>query len=325
VKNVAFFLMTVVLVVSFALVCAAPAPAAQKTFHWRFQKAYKGFCDVAGNSFKEYVKERTGGRLAIEVLEPNSVVPVMEMLNAIRARVLDAGWTYGPFYTGTVGPIADLEAGLPGVWPLAGEAHDAYYNRGLLEVVRKEYRKHNVFWSPSYMGTMYPKVRATGPYAKLAFELGMKPVTMPGGELYSALKLGTVDGWIQASTSLKTYSLWEVTKTLFITPSLTTVVGAWHVNLDRWNELPEDIQRVCLDWFKYGSLLVAEDNWAQAQIDLRISKEKYGVKLKTWSDEEWATITGVARKMAEEYRAKGGVAAEAVDIIVKQQRDYGRW
>jgi len=291
----------------------------------------------------DYVKERTGGRLTIEVLEPNTAAPIMEMLSAIGKGVLDAGWTYGPFYVGAVGPIADLEAGLPSIWPLAGEAHDAYYNRGLIELVRKEYAKHNVFWSPSYMGTTYPlgisvdkpissiadleglKIRATGPYAKLAIALGMKPVTMAGGELYTALKLGTVDGFIQAGSSLRTYSLWEVTKILYDSPSLNTIVGQWAINMDRWNELPKDIQQVCLDFFRYGSLQLAEDNWAESQIVNGIAKEKYGVEYRAWSDKDWATIQQVARDLAEEYRAKGGAAAEAVDIIVKQQKEYGRW
>jgi TRAP-type C4-dicarboxylate transport system substrate-binding protein len=316
-----------------------------KIFKWKLQHAYPlsgYFCKESVFAVKDWMEKRTNGRISIEVLGPDAVAPVMQMLDAVSAGTLDVGWSYPPFYTGALGPLADILGGLPTIWEKADESHDAYYNRGLLDLVRPEYAKRKIFWTPQYMGDIYPiavsvnkpirsiadlnglKVRATGNIAKLAAALGMKPVTMANAEMYSAAKLGSIDGFITSGSALTSLSLLEITKTLLF-PNLTNSVGGFMINMDRWNELPQDIQQTFLDFCKYYSLVGAANNYANSLETMAVNVKKFNIEKRDFSTEEWSSIRKIMRNVIEEYRAQGGVVAAAIDIIVKQQLALGNW
>ena len=86
--------------------------------------------------FQEMIEEMSHGRIKFESYDAGAVVGVTGMLEAADQGVLDVSESWGGFYSGDI-PEADVEVGLPLAWGGAWEAYDAYYNRGLLELVTK--------------------------------------------------------------------------------------------------------------------------------------------------------------------------------------------
>lgn len=84
------------------------------------------------------------------------------------------------------------------------------------------------------------KARATGPWAVMFKEMGMVPVNVSSGETYEAMQRGQIDCSAGADAWLKSYTLWDVAKSVIDFP-----MGTYHgtmlfsMNADAWASLPE--------------------------------------------------------------------------------------
>jgi TRAP-type mannitol/chloroaromatic compound transport system substrate-binding protein len=88
--------------------------------------------------------------------------------------------------------------------------------------------------------------------------------------------------------------------------------------MERWNELPEDLQtlfRVCCDqshyyrqWWYWGG-----------EANLRVNGPK--MELTTIPDEEWATVESAALEFWEEIAAESETKRRVVDIFKKYNAD----
>jgi len=89
------------------------------------------------------------------------------------------------------------------------------------------------------------KIRATGLSAKVVQALGGVPVAMPQGQTYESLKKGVVEGTFGPMEVLKGWKQAEVIKytTECYSVGYTTTFFVV-MNLDKWNALPADIQKV---------------------------------------------------------------------------------
>ena len=93
------------------------------------------------------------------------------------------------------------------------------------------------------------RIRTYGRIWPVAWKsIGAVPVGIASIEAYDALDKGMVDGAIGGTASLHKYKWYEAGK--YITPELSSSpshVYAITINLDLWNRLPTDIQRVMLE------------------------------------------------------------------------------
>ncbi|MGX0978433.1 TRAP-type mannitol/chloroaromatic compound transport system substrate-binding protein, partial [Roseovarius sp. MBR-51] len=175
----------------------------------------QAFTTITGGGFREIVEELSNGRIKFETYDTGALSSVTGMLEAVDQGIIDVSQSYGAFYSGDV-PEADVEVGLPFAWKRPWEAYDAYYNRGLREVISGAYEtKFNVKHFPAILGMNYgvalrdeissisdlagKKIRAVGVYGEYVQQLGASPVVIPGAELYTAMQLGTIDGVLYAA------------------------------------------------------------------------------------------------------------------------------
>lgn len=91
------------------------------------------------------------------------------------------------------------------------------------------------------------KVPATGKWVSNQDELlGHVPVSMPGSDVYQALQTGILDGH-----SLPLFVLWDFRwgEVFSYLTTVQTNSGDWAcvINLDTWNSLPADIQKIILE------------------------------------------------------------------------------
>ena len=241
-----------------ALAAAKPAKAAD--FTWRMANLYPrgvSYGPVYQN-FADLVGRATGGRLSIEPIFDGEGVGATEVLQATSTGLVEAGCPYMALHAGEL-PAGIVELGLPGGPPDLTGLLALFYEGGWLQAVREAYASQNLYnvgpyFQPGvYLITKNPvnsladlkglKLRAPGGYGKFVAALGAQPVTMAFSETYTALATGVIDGC--ASSNLVDYrdgKFYEIAKNFYPVPVTASQVSPFVVNMDKWNELPDDIK-----------------------------------------------------------------------------------
>ncbi len=294
-----------------------------------------------GQKWCDWVKDITGGRLQIAFQPPGTFAKAGQMFDPLAKGTFDVSLDYGGYYTQNV-PIANIETGLPLAWQEAFQVDDAYYNRGLLPLVREEYAEKNLYvlamtynvsnWY--HFGTKFPvnsladiqgkKIRATGIYGKYVQALGGLPTVVASGDLYMSLKTGVIDGIISGISGLDTLKLREVLTSYVIEPTLTPVVStAPLINLDSWKKLPDDIKNILETNTRYFYAEAAYLCKIEAYKTLT-SVQKAGMTLVKLSAADEKKARDVALPLWDEVAKMSARNAKAVDIVKQQMKDYGK-
>jgi TRAP-type C4-dicarboxylate transport system substrate-binding protein len=145
-------------------------------------------------------------------------------------------------------------------------------------------------------------------------------------ELYEALFRGVIDAIFMANSAMVPLKWHEVGKSYLTLGNSVVFSQAVTLNLDTWNNLPEDIQQAFLD----ASLETAR--WSIDE-NVRVVKEtyetfeKYGVDVVTLPEEETRAYCEILSKysMAEwlNNAADRGVSGKAA--IIQEYWDEMRW
>ncbi len=132
------------------------------------------------------------------------------------------------------------------------------------------------------------KIRATGLSAKIVEALGGVPVAMPQGDTYEALKKGVVEGTFGPMEVLKGWKQAEVIKytTECYSVGYTTTFFVV-MNLDKWNALPADIQKI-FDEVSDKYTDVHGNVWDSTDQEGRKYTQSLGNEIISLSDEESA-------------------------------------
>lgn len=110
-------------------------------------------------------------------------------------------------------------------------------------------------------------IKGSGDLAKLASTLGGEGVGIGMGETYTALQKVTIDGAFAPYETLQSFRFAEVVDYATQLDIGAAPSGHWGMNLDTWNSLPPDVQKVFednIEWFglKCEELLRAQDEAA---------------------------------------------------------------
>ncbi len=285
-KRLLTFLFVVLMLTGLIFICAGcgqngdsgregKAADGAKIITWRLQSAY-GESDLEYMAFKpfvEAVKEKTGGRLIINTFPGGTIVPEEEQLEACALGAVDAAHALGGYWRGKI-PVGDVDLGLPGQYlgfRTLDKLNDLLYefeDGGLAAILREAYEKQgNVFYLGSHSFHSYPVIistvpiatiedfkgliiRATGSYADLFNELGASATFVPGGEIYTALQLGTLDAATWSVEGFLGYSWYEVAPYI-MTPCISDHnVSHILINLNAWRSLPDDFKEIVLEAYR---------------------------------------------------------------------------
>lgn len=277
----------------------------------------------------EAVEEATEGTVQIELMPAGSLTSGGEAFGATVAGMTDvyAGWA--TVYGGNM-PEGMLAYGLPMGATSSEEAWEVMWGNpdyrvgDLVQQAANERNLHWIGWTnqgPNAMFTTFPvekledlsgrKMRAGGPQALFHEELGGTAVSMGAGDIYTAIRLGTVEGIYWDTGGIDDMSFHEVID--------YAIMPGWNpaqhqeifVNLDAWNALTdwqrEQIESVFESTYFETSRMHAE------QVDIALETlENEGGQVINFTDEEvdrmrQFSIERVWPKIAErsELSAKG--------------------
>jgi len=196
------------------------------------------------------VNKRSGGKLKISWVGPEAV-PSFEQFKPLREGLFDASYTHSAYHMGemSVGPGMDFFLATPRERRAAG----------LHEILDEAYRKkaNITYLAACGDGVGYHlmlrnqkidkadltglKIRTSPFYDPMIKSLGGAPVRVAGGEIYTALEKGVVDGACWPAIGALDYKWYEVVKYM-VRPRFGEAVELILVNLDSWNRLSKDLQ-----------------------------------------------------------------------------------
>jgi TRAP-type C4-dicarboxylate transport system substrate-binding protein len=262
-----------ILVLVSLLISAGCQPAAPQTFKLKMQSQWpRGDISMENLSkFADLVKQKSNGRLIIDVFAEPEIAPMEQVTDATIAGSIDIMHGGGAI-TGAIAPVGYIEFGIPYSYKIVeanGDCHQAaaiirdfFLKDGFIDLVRAEYAKHGLYyvdihcygWVPFLMSKKpivnYEdfngfKLRSEGAFTewqKLQGAIGTADIGP--GDTYMALKTGTLDG-AQWDTSAVTGLKWHEVAPYWIKGYESDhSVGHIMFNMKVWNSLPADLKQV---------------------------------------------------------------------------------
>ncbi len=202
-----------------------------------------GITDV----FKKNLAEISGGKIQIQQFGPD-VVPTFEQFQPTQAGVFDINFTHPTYHAGNFGlgilmditkfdPTRRRETGLFDVM-------DKAYNKvGIKVIALPPVSPYHYITKealsgekPSFKGL---KLRSNPTLQNVVLELGGSPVTMSGGNVYTSLQKGVIDGAAWTLVGVKDFKWNEVAKYM-VRPTFGSITMMLMMNLDKYNSLSDD-------------------------------------------------------------------------------------
>ncbi|MEM8853939.1 MAG: TRAP transporter substrate-binding protein DctP [Pseudomonadota bacterium] len=306
----------------------APASASELQMVGGFPENFVFTREIA-KPFMDLVAEESGGALTVALTGPDAV-PTFEQFEPVQAGVFDLLFTHPAYHAGTtpVGLAIDAIGADPQKRRDAGiidfiDQHYADHGMKLIAAPAtgskgfRYFLKEPVSGTPGLEGR---KIRGTVSYHPMIEALGGTGVVIPGGEVYSALQTGVVDGAAWGLTGAKDFKWYEVAD--YMADPVFGQVGVMiFMNLDAWNGLSEDEQAAIT---KAALRLESETiaRFDDLAVEEKAALKELGMKTTSFSEDEasqfdtlWAEgVWSIAAKTAPEPIAQLREKAQAAGL-----------
>lgn len=311
-------------------------------FNWRMQAmmpagstAYETFVE-----FTEDVKTMSGGRLVIQPLPEDAVIASKESLEAVGAGILDGQMGSVGYYSGNdpaFGVLGNFPAGYDTPW----QFKMFYDHGGGTELARELYKEYNVhfvgpsFWQGEAIVTRPLvdgvddlkglKIRApAGVVGEIFSNLGASVVALPGSEIFQALDTGVIDAADYSTLGQNAQvGLFETAKHAIYPGIHSMPATEISVNLDRWNELPDDLKAIVEEAAgQFASNTLQQTYLVDARAAATLPEEQ-GVTLVDWSEEERQKLRKVAAEGMAKYAEGSELAQKAYDAHIAFMKEIG--
>lgn len=204
----------------------------------------------------ETINQRAEGAFEIQYVGGPDVIALKDLYQAVKEGVVDMAMHYPTWYADAAPRGTTLS--------LSQLSFEEEKERGLFELVREAHKKAGLYFignvSPSnstaviHLKDKIEKMEdlagiriATYSYPVPWMEaLGINPVIQPVSDRYLAVDRGVADGMLWTYQEAASYKSWEVAP-YFIDHPVTRSVNAVVVNLDSWNQLPDNMKELMTD------------------------------------------------------------------------------
>ncbi len=170
--------------------------------------------------FAKKVKEMSGGSLEVKIYPKNILVPALAVFDATSSGQID-GFHSGPYYWKGKNPAFALFSGAP-LTMVAGELYCWMNYGGGYDLWRELYARYNLYpfiggntgvqmggWFRKPIDSLEDlkglKMRIPGLGGEVMAKLGVNPILLPAGEIYTALERGTIDAteWVGPALDIR--------------------------------------------------------------------------------------------------------------------------
>ncbi|WP_417669588.1 TRAP transporter substrate-binding protein [Roseibium sp.] len=321
---------------------ALTAAASAQEFQFRFQSA-----DTAGNpnfalqqGWTEKVKEKTGGRVQIELLPVESIVAHNETQDAIAAGILDGHITDTSYFAGK-DPAFSLIANPVGAWSSPDQMFQFMAKGGGKELMNELVEPYGLH----FIGATTPgleafvskkqlngvddlkglKMRAPEGLVQQVFAAaGAAPVNLPSSEVFTALDKGVIDAADYTVFSVnQAQGMHDVASNPVYPGFHSMPLVEISMNKQKWDALPADIQALIEESVAEFGI---HQTTSLAERDLEaVAAAKAGGKITVtdWSAEERAKFRTIARGEWEKVAARSDNAKKVYDVLTGYLKENG--
>lgn len=294
------------------------------------------------NRWADRVKSESNGLLSVRHYPANTLIAAPDMRTGVKAGVADIGCSFiykpeprfepsllmsqlilGLNYQNCLKIFDDIWNEFPDLWADQWKGHKilwiATIDPNLLVTVKQSVRKME-----DIRGLQIRIPNATS--ANIIKTLKAVPVSMSTGDWIVSLDKGTTDGATTSLGSLLDYKIGE--KIDYITyystgPGVIFLI----MNMDAWNDLSPEMQKVIDDTSAWGrqDMIDTKSKSVKEAVEYLTS---HGVEFITLSPEEharWdAAIKPVFNKMADDLNAKGFPGTELINFAIERAKFYSK-
>lgn len=312
------------------------ANAADAEYKWQMAhyEPPNSTAGVALEWWTDQVREKTDGRVDIEVMYAESLLPATDILSGVGAGRADLGVT-AYIYHPTELPLSHITqmpyrtGNLPAemsVYPALYESNEAFQN---------EFAKNDVrlmwWWSvpDNIIGCTEPveslsdfegrRIRAGGLVVDSVEAVGATAVTLTSPEVREGIERGLIDCWAGGTVDIAvSFGLHEVTEYVYqygygLNGAFQIIVGE-----DLWSSLPGDLQQAIIEVNQEvpsKAVEIHEDAVTAACAEMRDAGVEL-VNLPEEMQEEWKSLTGDSA--LESYRDLVSAAGEDADPFLEE-------
>ena len=308
-----------------------------KTYKWRlvtsWPKNYPGL-GMAPERIADLVEEMSNGQMQITVYGAGEQVPAFGVFDAVSSGSHQMGHSGGYFWKGKV-PAAQFFTSVP--FGLTADEINAWVNRGGgLELWREIYEPFNIYpipagntgtqmfgWFNKEINSLEDvkglKMRIPGIGGEVLKEAGGIPVTLPGGELFTALQTGVIDAteWVGPYNDL-TFGFHQAAKYYYY--------PGWHepgpmlellINMDAWNSLPKHLQVIIETATKAVNQDTLDEYLARNNQALTELVEVHGVELRKLPDDVIEEFRAISNEILSDLAEEDEVIGKVYDSYIE--------
>ena len=317
----------------------------EEKYNWRlvtsWPKNYPGL-GMAPERIADLVEEMSDGQMVITVYGAEEQVPAFGVFDAVSSGSHQMGHSGGYFWKGKV-PAAQFFTSVP--FGLTADEINAWVNRGGgLELWREIYEPFNIYpipagntgtqmfgWFNKEINSLEDikglKMRIPGIGGEVLKEAGGIPVTLPGGELFTALQTGVIDAteWVGPYNDL-TFGFHQAAKYYYY--------PGWHepgpmlellINIDAWNSLPNHLQVIIETATKAVNQDMLDEYLAKNNQALTELIEVHGVELRKLPDDVIEEFRKISNKILDELAKEDEVISKVYDSYLKFKNDVSAY
>jgi len=262
----------------------APTPA-EEVWELKMQSNWTGIgnraYDMATELYVDHVSAMSGGRITVINYDAEVLLGIGETFTGVADGVADLAVT-SPIYHRGIVPVGMYLWAVPFTIDRMEFAEMIYQQLGGKEIWREAYAEHGVMGldyqlSDEWGGTISTvpiakysdykglKVRAFGIWADWLVHNGASITVVPGGEIYMAIQTGILDAaMFGAPNAWAGMMVAEVCDYYIDPPIINYDICEMMMNLEKFNEMPADLQEIMLAASRvfaldFASLLPIED------------------------------------------------------------------
>ncbi|GAA5524659.1 monocarboxylate 2-oxoacid-binding periplasmic protein all3028 [Microbulbifer aestuariivivens] len=307
----------------------------QQTFQWKLVTTWpKNFPGLgsAPERFAEKVAQMSAGRLKIHVYGAGELVPAMGVFGAVSEGAAQMGHGAAYYWKGKL-PAAQFFTAVP-FGLNAQEMNGWLHHGGGLELWQELYAPFNLIpmaggstgvqmagWFNKQINSVEDlkglKMRIPGLGGEVLNRAGGTAVTIPGGELYTALQTGVIDAteWVGPYNDLA-FGFHQIADYYYY--------PGWHepgsilefiVNKTAFEKLPPDLQAIVRTAARDANQDMLDEYTARNNRALKELVDSHGVQLKRLPDEVLAHLRAINTEILQETAAEDPQFARIYDAF----------
>ncbi|OGA12033.1 MAG: hypothetical protein A3D95_06000 [Betaproteobacteria bacterium RIFCSPHIGHO2_12_FULL_69_13] len=284
---------------------------------------------MPADRFKTNVEKASGGKVAFKISGPEAVPP-FEQMQPLTSGAFDVLYTHPAYHSKGLAVAAEiLSVGTDklrssGVWGAIDRFYQTTYNLKLLSLVALGTEGYHCYLRQplSAQGDWGGrKIRGVATQFGVIKALGGVPVTLPMGDVYTAIEKGVVDGACAPAAVFLGTKHYEVAK-YRVEPRFGLLVSLIGINRDRWGKLSKAEQAALLeggaqterDTARLGDEILRKDNDKLAGLGVQavqLPKAKGDLIRSEFTSSNWEFLQkccGDASNEVRELARKAGLA-----------------